>query len=118
MKHQIKLQRAIKQANIFKGETTVSAIKNQLPESLLESLNSKDIAIVLESIDKAYKLGQKSTGASMIDSNCVWIESLNKGIEWNEVGAKFESLITQENGMRVTRPVKLKDGELVLKFSE
>lgn len=93
MKHNIKLKRAVEQANIFKGQSTVSAIKEQLPEELIDKLNSKELALVLEAINKAYHHGRASTGAEMIDSNCVYINSINRMIEW-----------------------KVKDGVLVPKF--
>jgi hypothetical protein len=81
MKHNIKLQRAIKQSNIFKGQSTVSAIVAQLPESLLETLSSKNVAIVLDAIDKAYKTGKASAGAEIIDNNAVYINGNNKIVE-------------------------------------
>jgi hypothetical protein len=123
MNHQIKLQRAIKQANVFKGQTTLSAIKDQLPESLLETLTAKDIALVLEVINKAYHTGRASTGAEMIDTNAVYIQNIGKVIEWSEVGAEYKQVPFEEVGISGfrstgTRPEKVKDGVLVPKFSD
>lgn len=123
MNHQIKLQKAIKQAKVFKGQTTLSAIKDQLPESLLETLTAKDIALVLETINKAYHAGRASTGAEMVDTNAVYINSLGKVIEWSEVGAEYKQVAFEEVGVSGfkstgTHPQKVKDGVLVPKFCE
>ena len=118
---ELRLRNAVKKANIFKGSATVTAITEQLPAELLERLYSSDIALILEAIDKAYKNGKASSGAEMIDTNCVWIDSLNRGIEWEEVGAEYELQSTIETSIEgleynVTKNVKTKDGELVANF--
>lgn len=118
---ELRLRNAVRKANIFKGPATVAAITEQLPAELLERLYSSDIALILEAIDKAYKRGKASSGAEMIDTDCVWIDSLNRGIEWREVGAEYEMQSTEKTSMeglsyKVSRSVKVKDGELVANF--
>jgi predicted GH43/DUF377 family glycosyl hydrolase len=118
----VKIRRAIKMANVFKGTSTIAAIMEQVPEQLINNLSSKDLAVVIEAINKAYHKGRVSTGAEMIDTNCVWINGLDKMIEWTEEGAEYkrESFkeISKYTGfiMTGTRPVKIKDGELVPRF--
>lgn len=113
----IKLNRAIKTANVFKGSSTVSAIMEQVPEQLIKNLSSKDLAIVIESVNKAYHNGRTSTGAEMIDTNCVWVNGINKMIEWNEEGAEYQKVTEPcEPWGTVTKSVKVKEGVLVPRF--
>lgn len=119
----LRLSKAIKKANIFKGQTTINAITEQLPKELLEKLYSTDIAFILEAIDKAYKLGKASAGAEMIDTNAVYINSIGRVIEWNEEGAEFERREFTETSIegrksKYTKALKIKDGILVAKFVE
>lgn len=71
----------------FEGSQTVNAILSQIPDELLEQLSGKQIGMVMNAIKAAYNDGKASTGAEMIDSNAVYINSLGKIIEWNEDGA-------------------------------
>lgn len=121
MKHQIKLQRAIEKSNIFKGNMVKSAVLDQIPNQLLNNLSSSDFALVMDAVNQAYHNGKASAGAEMIDNNAVWINSLNKGIEWEEVGAVYDRVNVVEKTpdgfeFNVSKPIKIKDGELVLKF--
>lgn len=132
-KHQIKMNRAIENYTGFKGAGTLDAIKSQVPEELIERLTGKELALVMQAINAAYQKGRASTGAEMIDNNAVYINKLNKIIEWTEEGAEYEyrevvhpakkfigetgkEVYIPESKSRV--PVKIKDGALVPRFSE
>lgn len=77
----VKLEDALSKINIHKGGTTVSAILQQIPTDLIDRLSSDDLACIINIIDKAYKKGQSSTGAEMIDNDTVWINHLQKEIK-------------------------------------
>jgi hypothetical protein len=118
MKHSIKLNRAMELYTGFKGAGTYSEVENQLPEKLVNELTGAQLALVMQAINTAYQKGKASTGAEMIDNNAVYIEKLNKVIEWNEEGAEYIRETVSENGYKVTRSRKTKDGVLVPRFSE
>jgi hypothetical protein len=118
MKHSIKLNRAMELYTGFKGAGTYSEVENQLSEKLVNELTGAQLALVMQAINTAYQKGKASTGAEMIDNNAVYIEKLNKVIEWNEEGAEYIRETVSENGYKVTRSRKTKDGVLVPRFSE
>lgn len=118
MKHSIKLNRAMELYTGFKGTATYSAVEKQLPEKLVNELTGAQLALVMQAINTAYQKGKASTGAEMIDNNAVYIEKLDKVIERNEEGAEYTRETVVENGYRVTRSRKTKDGVLVPRFSE
>jgi hypothetical protein len=118
MKHSIKLNRAMELYTGFKGAGTYSEVENQLPEKLVNELTGAQLALVMQAISTAYQKGKASTGAEMVDNNAVYIEKLNKVIEWNEEGAEYIRETVSENGYKVTRSRKTKDGVLVPRFSE
>jgi hypothetical protein len=117
---------ALKRKNMMKvytghnGPETVSHILEIMGDEL-SHLSGKDLGKIMNVIDKAYHSGKVSTGAEMIDTNVVWIENLQKAIEWKEVGAEYQE-ITEDAGMGMgitkTYSKKVKDGELVLNFVE
>ena len=118
MKNAIKLKRAKDFYTGFKGTATVRAVMDQIPEELVDQLTGKQLALVMSAIDSAYQRGKSSTGSEMIDNNAVYINSINKIIEWSEVGAEYERITQQEGGATVTRSIKTKDGHLECRFSE
>lgn len=77
----VKLEDALSKTNIHKGNSTVSAILEQIPSDLIDRLSSGDIAIIIDIVDKAYKKGRSSTGAEMIDNETVWINHLQKEVK-------------------------------------
>lgn len=118
MRHSIKLNRAMELYTGFKGASTYSEIEKQLPEKLVDELTGAQLALVMQAINAAYQKGKASTGAEMIDNNAVYIEKLNKVIEWNEEDAEYVRETVTENGYKVTRSRKVKDGVLVPRFCE
>lgn len=118
MKHNIKLNRAMELYTGFKGAGTYSEVENQLPEKLVDELTGAQLALVMQAINTAYQKGKASTGAEMIDNNAVYINKLNKVIEWNEEGAEYVRETVTEDGYKVTRSRKIKNGVLVPRFSE
>lgn len=133
MKHNIKLNRAYEEYKGFKGTGTYTAVEKQLPEKLIEELTGKQLALVMQAISEAYQSGKASAGAEMIDNNAVYINRLDKVIEWSEEGAEYEyqevvhpaKNYKGENGKDVyipesksMMPMKVKDGVLVPRFSE
>ncbi len=116
MNHGIKLAKARKLYNGFKGYSTLAAVEKQIPEELIPQLTARQLALVMDAINAAYQRGRASTGAEMVDTDCVWINGINRMIEWEEVGAVYERVTEQDGGCKVTKNVKVKDGELVCRF--
>ena len=79
----IKIDRAIKKANTFKGPQTIKDVLQQIPQSFSDSLTSTQLATVIETVSRAYKLGQCASGAEVIDTNAVWLDSANRIVEWS-----------------------------------
>ena len=117
-----KMDRAMANYAGFKGTQTVGHIKKLIGKELEGCLTGREYGLVMSAVDRAYQAGKASAGAEMIDDTCVWINSLNRSIEWQEVGAEFEDVPFREevDGRMFsgTRPVKIKDGELVLRFAK
>jgi len=65
------------------GDTN-SAIFAQIPDGLAQSLTADQLTEVANCINKAYHKGKADAGAEMIDSNCVYINSIGRMIEWNK----------------------------------
>ena len=74
-----KVRRAIRKANVYKGYITLSAIMDQVPDSLADRLNSNDLATVIEAVQRAYHKGKRSTGAELCDEEFVWVDCLGMG---------------------------------------
>jgi hypothetical protein len=117
-----KADRALKAYDGFKGGATVDHIKKLVGKELAERLTGHELGLVMSAVNRAYQEGKASAGAEMIDSNCVYINGLDRAIEWSEVGAVYEQVpFKEEIEGRIstgTRPVKTKDGELVPRFIE
>lgn len=79
----------------FRGTQTVGAIQDQIPEELLKSLTGKQLGILMNVIDSAYKKGKAAAGAEIVDlsreDGAVYINGLGM-IEWKEVDAKYEKV--------------------------
>lgn len=101
----------------FKGHHTMSHIGKLVGSELAQILTGKQLGMVMDAVNRAYQEGKASTGAEMIDCNAVYINNLDKVIEWNEIGAEYEPVTTVENGLKVTRWVKIKEGELITQFA-
>lgn len=112
------MNRALDNYKGFKGESTIRSITERVPDELIEKLTARQIALVMEAINKAYNDGKASAGAEMIDNNAVYINSLGKVIEWNEEGAEYKRVRTEESGCTVTKNVKVQEGTLVPRFSD
>ncbi len=82
--HQIKIEQAVRRSNIHKGVTTTSAVLGYVPSSISDKLTADEYALLLNCINKAYHDGKSSAGAEMVDSNAVWINSLQAVIEWDK----------------------------------
>lgn len=114
----IKLNRAYDMYTGFKGQDTVGKVFRRIPDELVQGLTAKQIAAVAEIVAQAYEDGRAFTGAEMIDNNAVYINNLDKVIEWNEEGAEYKKVQEKKPGYTVTRSEKVKDGVLVPRFSE
>lgn len=119
-----KIAKAQKMAKVHQGPVTLSDITSRIPADVFKECPARLLAKIMEAIDGAYHDGKASAGAEMIDTNCVYINSINKAIEWTEVGAEYETVteIVPYNehgpGYTSTKQVKVKSGELVVNFSE
>ena len=116
-----KESRAMAAYDGFKGGTTVAHIRKLIGKELADRLTGHELGLVMSAVNRAYHEGRASTGAEIIDDNCVWIKSLEKAIEWEEVGTEYKREDFTEidaNGRTIkgSRPVKVKNGELVCKF--
>lgn len=102
----------------FKGARTVEHVKKIIGLELAERLTDEDYGLVMSAVNRAYHEGKKSVGAEMMDSNAVWINGLNRAIEWTEEGAEYEQ-VTEDlgGGRKRTYFRKIKDGELVPRFA-
>ena len=114
---------ALKQKNImanysgFCGQQTLAAIQAQIPEDICANLTGRQIGQIMTLVDTAYRNGKVATGADMIDDNAVWINKLNRGIEWEGEGAEYQSVTeSMDGGGMRTYSVKTKSGKLVAKF--
>ena len=114
----IKLTRAMVKSNVHKGSVTMMAILEQIPKRLSTKLSSNDFALLIDAIDSAYHNGKASAGAEIIDDNAVWINGLNRAIEWKEVGAEYTKVERHEGNMTVFESIKTKEGVLTPSFIE
>lgn len=73
-----KYQRAISIYTGHKGDTSLSAVWNQIPTSLKESLTGKQLGEIMNLINHTYHTGRASAGAEKIDTNAVYVDG--KGI--------------------------------------
>lgn len=80
----IKLERAISLGKWHKGPVTTSAVIGRIPADVIKECPARLIAQVANAINQAYHDGRASTGAEMVDHNCVWINKLDRAIEWAE----------------------------------
>lgn len=64
------------------GDTN-NAVFAQIPDSLAQSLTAEQLTAVANCINHAYQHGKAAAGAEMIDSNCVYINSIGRMIEWD-----------------------------------
>jgi hypothetical protein len=106
----------------FKGGQTIAHVQKLVGKELADRLTGHDLGLVMSAVDRAFHEGKASAGAEMIDSNCVWVNGLDKAIEWNEVGAEYKRvdiIETLHSGAtcKVNKAIKIKDGKLVLKWS-
>lgn len=117
-----KADRALAAFDGFKGGATVDHIKKLVGKELADKLTGHELGLVMSAVNRAYQEGKASAGAEMIDSNCVYINGLDRAIEWTEVGTEYEQVpfIEEICGRRSTgtKPIKVKDGELVPRFIE
>ena len=118
-----KESRAMAAYDGFKGGQTVAHVKKLVGKELADRLTGHELGLVMSAVNRAYHEGKDSMGAEMIDSNCVWIKSLDRAIEWNEVGAEYEQVPFKETSpdgriVTGTRSVKVKDGELIVRFTK
>lgn len=105
----------------FRGDETIKQIISFMPVELVHSLTGRELGFVATAINAAYLAGKASTGADMIDENCVWINRLKCAIEWTEEGAEWETKvneITDDKGViqKVYEKVKVKPGQLIPRF--
>lgn len=80
----------------FKGPSTLSAIIDQIPEVFFKELTSKQLALVMETINSAYHKGKADAGAEIIDINAVYISKLERIIEWKGEQCYFTPTEKQE----------------------
>ena len=77
------LEIARQQSNTAAFGDTNSAVFAQIPDALAQSLTADQLTDVANCINAAYHKGKADAGAEMIDSNCVYINSISRMIEWD-----------------------------------
>jgi hypothetical protein len=120
-----KNDRALAVYDGHKGPQTVSHIKEFIGPELAKVLTGKEYGLVMSAVNRAYHAGKASTGAEMIDSSTVFINSLGRAIEWTEEGAEYEKItepvpVTGPYPAGATQTIskKVKDGKLVARFTD
>jgi hypothetical protein len=81
-----KRDRVVALGHWHKGPVTTDAVLAQVPQDVWDECPARIVAQVADAINKAYHAGRASTGAEVIDDNCVCINSLDRAIEWTEDG--------------------------------
>jgi len=92
MKHLIKINRACRLGHWHKGPNTQGAVLAQLPQQLLGTLTSRDIALVCDAINTAYHNGKASCGCEVIDGEAIFINKLGNLYELEDI-AKLQLAI-------------------------
>ena len=80
----IKINKAVKQYNGFKGGRTLDAIMEQIPEELNSKLTSSELALVMQVVNSAYHNGRASTGAENV-GGAIWIDSIQKLVDIDKI---------------------------------
>ena len=120
---QTKYERVKALSPIGKYHRTFDAIWSGIPDELKDQLTSKQLTLVVAAKAQSFQDGKASTGAEMVDDNAVWINSLNRAIEWTEEGTEYEDhteVIDKPGCMQETtrQRIKTKDGVLVARFAD
>ena len=79
---QTKYERVKALAPMGKYHKTFDAIWNGIPRELKDQLTSKQLALVVATKAQSFADGKASAGAELVDDNAVWINKLNRAIEW------------------------------------
>jgi hypothetical protein len=58
----VKIKRAISNYKGFKGQFTMKTILTSIPDELINGLTSKQLALVMETVNKAYHQGKSDAG--------------------------------------------------------
>jgi len=80
-----KLEKAIENFGGFKGRETINHILSFIGAELRVCLTARELGLVMRAIDKAYREGRLSCGASIIDGDAVWIESLKNMYDLDDI---------------------------------
>lgn len=113
-----KMDRALAAYDGFAGAATINAVLSYIPEDLRNQLTGHQLGLVMSAVNRAYHAGRASTGAEMIDGNCVWINSLNRALEWTEEGAVYEPREEiLSGGLKKHWREKVAEGVLVPRFT-
>ena len=84
---QTKIERLIAKGHWHKGPVTTKAVLEQIPQALIPTLSSTQLAMIADAINTAYHAGRASAGAEVIDESptdgAVWINCINRAIEWH-----------------------------------
>jgi hypothetical protein len=103
----------------FKGAQTINHIKRLIGPELAERLKNEDYGLVMSAVNRAYHEGKASAGAEMIDDNAVWINKLNRAIEWAEEGAEYEPITEDlDGGRKRTYFKKIRNGKIIPRFTD
>lgn len=76
--NKLKSKNMLKAYNGFKGSETLQAVIDGVPEELFDELTGRQLGFVMKAVNNAYHRGRVSTGAEMVDTNAVWIASLDR----------------------------------------
>lgn len=122
--YQIKTSRAQRLAK--KLPMATREIWEMIPEELVQNLTAKQLAMVMDLMDRSYHNGRASAGAEVIDDSktngAVYVNCIGLTIEWNEEGAEYEIVTEEANpevpySTRRTYSRKIKDGHLIVSIA-
>lgn len=70
----LKYKNMMKSYNGFKGNQTIKAVMNQIPNELFKQLTGHELGLVMSAINTAYHNGKADSGAEIID-DCLWYDN-------------------------------------------
>jgi len=83
--HGAKLRKAEQMSGFGCYPQTCTDIFSRISDMLSDTCTAGQLAEIAKAINAAFQSGKSSTGAEMIDDNCVWINKLQKAIDISAV---------------------------------
>lgn len=68
-----------------RGPQTIKHVLSQVPQDIIDSCTAKQIASIANAINKTYHAARASTGAEIIDGDCIFINKINRIFELDDL---------------------------------